>query len=161
MTAAAHADNRRRTRTLTWAVSMAMFLSAAPAWAQRGKGDAEAQVLAVERQWNDARAHADVATLERILVDDWTVTHANGTTDSKATYLRDLKSGARTFTGGVAERDLVVRFFGDTAIVAGSSESTVTLNGQPQGGSLHFTRVYVKRDGAWKMAVTQATTRSR
>ncbi|HZP47820.1 MAG TPA: nuclear transport factor 2 family protein [Vicinamibacterales bacterium] len=118
-----------------------------------------AAVLAVERQWNDARAHADVATLDRILLDDWTVTHANGTTDSKTTYLADLKSGARTFGGDVTERDVTVRFFGDTAIVAGSSESAVTLNGQRQGGSLHFTRVYVRRNGAWRMAVSQATTR--
>lgn len=118
-----------------------------------------ADVLVVEKQWNDARAHADVATLERIVVDDWTVTHANGTTDTKATYLADLKSGARRFGGDVTERDVTVRVFGDTAIVAGSSESAVTLNGQRQGGSLHFTRVYVRRNGVWRMAVSQATTR--
>jgi len=120
---------------------------------------ATADVLAVEKQWNDARAHADVTTLERILTDDWTVTHANGTTDTKATYLADLKSGARQFGGDVTERDVTVHFFGDTAIVAGSSESAVTLNGQRQGGSLHFTRVYIRRNGAWLMAVSQATTR--
>jgi ketosteroid isomerase-like protein len=136
-----------------------LFVVAASAAAQRPAASQESAVLAVEKQWNDARAHADVATLERILVDDWTVTHANGTTDSKHTYLADLKSGARAFTGEVTERDLTVRFFGDTAIVAGSSDSSVTLNGQRQGGSLHFTRVFVRQNGAWKMAVTQATTR--
>src|SRR5262245_17997166 len=41
------------------------------------------EIQAMETRWNEARAHADVATLDRILVDDWTVTHANGTTDSK------------------------------------------------------------------------------
>ena len=127
--------------------------------AQSSTNPAEAAVLTVERQWNDARAHNDIATLSRILLDDWTVTHANGATDTKATYLADLKSGARQFSGDVTERDLTVRFFGDTAIVAGSSESAVTLNGRRQGGSLHFTRIYVRRDGVWKMAVSQATTR--
>jgi quercetin dioxygenase-like cupin family protein/ketosteroid isomerase-like protein len=122
----------------------------------------EAGVRAVERLWNDARAKADVATLDRILVDEWTVTHANGTTDSKARYLADLKSGTRKFTGTVEEKDVVVRFYGnggDTAIVTGSSDSTVALNGQAQGGALHFTRVFVKRNGSWVMVVTQATTR--
>ena len=113
----------------------------------------------METRWNEARARADVATLDRILVDDWTVTHANGTTDSKAQYLADLRSGARKFSGAVAVSDFVVRAYGDTAVAAGSSQSTVTLNGQPQGGALHFTRVYVKRNGAWKMIVTQATAR--
>lgn len=113
----------------------------------------------MEAQWNEARARADVATLDRILVGDWTVTHANGTTDTKAKYLADLRSGARKFTGAVAESDLVIRLYGETAVAAGSSNSTVTLNGQPQGGALHFTRVYVKRDGAWKMVVSHATER--
>jgi ketosteroid isomerase-like protein len=127
-------------------------------------GNADQEVRAVERLWNEARAKADVATLDRILVDEWTVTHANGTTDTKARYLADLKSGARTFTGTVEEKDVVVRFYGnggDTAIVTGSSDSTVALNGQAQGGALHFTRVFVKRNGSWVMVVTQATTRPR
>jgi len=136
-----------------------VVLVLATAAAQSATNAAQTAVLAVEKQWNDARAHADVATLERILTDDWTVTHANGTTDTKATYLADLKSGARQFGGEVTEHDVTVRIFGDTAIVAGASESAVTLNGQRQGGSLHFTRVYVRRNGAWRMAVSQATTR--
>src|SRR5262249_10314638 len=122
-------------------------------------GGPAADVLAVEKQWNDARAHADIVTLDRILLDDWTVTHANGTTDTKATYLADLKSGARRFGGDVTEREVTVRIHGDAAIVAGSSESAVTLNGQRQGGSLHFTRIYIRRHGVWRMAVSQATTR--
>ena len=119
----------------------------------------EQEIRALETQWNDARAHADVATLDRILADDWTVTHANGTTDTKAKYLADLRSGARRFSGAVTVSEFAVRFYGDTAVASGSSDSTVTLNGQAQGGKLHFTRVYVKRNGAWKMVVTQATTR--
>ena len=124
-----------------------------------GASTPEQEIRALETQWNEARAHADVATLDRILVDDWTVTHANGTTDTKAKYLADLRSGARKFSGAVTVSDLVVRVYGDTAVASGSSDSAVTLNGQPQGGKLHFTRVYVKRNGAWKMVVTQATSR--
>jgi ketosteroid isomerase-like protein len=120
---------------------------------------AEQEIRALETRWNEARAHADIATLDRLLADDWTVTHANGTTDTKAKYLADLGSGARKFSGAVSVSDFVVRFYGDTAIASGSSDSTVTLNGQAQGGKLHFTRVYVKRNGVWRMVVTQATTR--
>lgn len=117
------------------------------------------QIHAMEEQWNTARVHADIATLTRILADDWTVTHGDGTTDTKAKYLADLKSGARKFAGAVSERDVTIRAYGDTAVASGSSDSTVTLNGQAQGGALHFTRVYVKREGAWKMVVSQATRR--
>ena len=141
------------------AVVIAILVAAVPLSAQKRASHAGDEILAMEKQWNDARAHADVATLDRILADGWTVTHANGTTDPKAKYLADLKSGARTFSGDVTERDVVVRFYGDTAVASGSSQSTVTLNGQPQGGALHFTRVYVRRNGVWQMIVSHATTR--
>jgi hypothetical protein len=59
----------------------------------------------------------------------------------------------------VTESDVTIRVYGDTAVAAGSSNSTVTLNGQAQGGALHFTRVYIRRDGAWKMIVSHATAR--
>jgi ketosteroid isomerase-like protein len=131
-----------------------------PALAEQGGSGVEQEIHAMEQQWNDARARADIATLDRILVDDWTVTHANGTTDTKSTYLADLKSGARKFAGPITEDEVSVRVYGDTAVAAGSSQSSVTLNGQRQGGALHFTRVYVKRSGAWKMIVSHATQRS-
>src|SRR5262249_62408460 len=102
---------------------------------------AEQEIRALEQLWNDARAKADVATLDRILADEWTVTHANGTTDTKARYLADLKSGARKFTGAVTEKDVVVRFYGDTAIVSGSSDSTVSLKGQAPRRAVPFPRV--------------------
>jgi len=126
---------------------------------QAGTNNVDREIRRMEHQWNDARAKGDIATLNRILVDDWTVTHGDGTTDTKAKYLADLKSGARQFSGGVTEDDVTVRIYGDTAVAAGSSNSTVTLNGQPQGGALHFTRVYVKRAGGWRMIVSQATRR--
>ena len=143
-------------KALTITALAALTLSAG---GQYGTGTADGEIRAMEHQWNEARAKGDVATLERILVDDWTVTHSDGTTDTKARYLGDLKSGARQFSGSVTENDVTVRVYGDTAVAAGSSDSTVTINGRAQGGALHFTRVYVRRDGAWKMIVSQATTR--
>src|SRR5260370_745935 len=117
----------------------------------------EQEIRAMEAQWNEARAHGDVATLDRVLVGDWTVTHANGTTDTKAEYLADLRSGARKFAGAVTESDLVIRLYGDTAVAAGSSNSTVTLNGHPQEGALHFTPRTVNRAGAGTMCAPPPT----
>ena len=138
---------------------VALSALTAAAVRQSAPPNVDREIRELEHQWNDARAKADVATLDRLLVDDWTVTHGDGTTDTKAKYLADLKSGARKFTGGVTENDVTVRVYGDTAVAAGSSDSTVAINGRPQGGALHFTRVYIRRNGAWKMIVTQATQR--
>jgi len=140
------------------ALATAIFVMPVPA-GQSATGKVDQEIVAMEKQFNDARAHADVTTLDHMLVNDWTVTHVNGTTDTKAQYLADLKSGARTFSGTVTESEVVVRIYGDTAVASGSSDSSVTLNGQRQGGALHFTRVYIKRNGGWQMIVSHATQR--
>ena len=53
----------------------------------------------------NARAQADVrATLNRLLDAGWTVIHGDGTINTKAEYLADLKSGARKFFADVSRR---------------------------------------------------------
>ncbi|HYM23094.1 MAG TPA: nuclear transport factor 2 family protein [Vicinamibacterales bacterium] len=140
------------------AAALVLTLTAAVG-AQRSTPAVEREIRALEDQWNDARAHADVAALDRLLADGWTVVHGDGTMNTKAEYLADLKSGARKFNGGVTVGNFAVRVYGDTAVASGTSESTVTINGKPQGGSLRFTRVYVRRDGRWVMIATHATQR--
>jgi ketosteroid isomerase-like protein len=142
-----------------WFAVVVAVVLAVPAARAQTPGKAEQEIRAMEKLWNESRVRADVAALGALLDDRWTVTHGDGTINTKAEYLADLKSGVRRFFGDVKQDDFTVRVYGDTAVAAGSSQSTVTLNGQPQGGALHFTRVYVKRNGAWKMIVTQATQR--
>jgi ketosteroid isomerase-like protein len=119
---------------------------------------AEQEVRAAETLFNEARARADFAVLERLLTDDWTITHSDGSTDTKAKYLADLRSGARKFDF-VRQDEFSVRLHGDTAVASGFTNSSVQYNGQPQGGALRFTRIYVNRNGRWQMIVSHATTR--
>ena len=79
--------------------------------------------------------------------------------DKQKQYLADLRSGVRTFQS-MNEDSFTIRFYGDTAVVAGLSDNKGTFKGQPSGGPLRFTRVYVKRDGTWKMIVSHATRRA-
>jgi len=124
-----------------------------------GGADAVEDIRAMEKLWNDARVKADVATLNRILDDQWTVTHGDGTINTKAEYLADLRSGDRKFFADVKQDDFTVRIYGNTAVAAGASDSKVEYKGRPSGGALRFTRVYVKRDGRWVMIVSHATRR--
>src|SRR5262249_23989987 len=120
---------------------------------------AEREVRAMEKQWNDARVRADVDTLNRILAADWTITHGDGTINTKAEYLADLKSGARKFAADVREDELSVRVYDDTAVATGVSDSRGAYKGRPFGGPLRFTHVYVKRDGRWLMITSHSTRR--
>jgi ketosteroid isomerase-like protein len=140
-------------------IVLTILAIAAPAFAQTATSQAEKEIRAAERLWNEARVKADVAALDRLLADGWTVTHGGGTMDTKAQYLADLKSGDRKFSADVKEDELTVRIYGDTAVASGLSDSKVTFKGQVQGGPLRFTRVYVKRDGRWIMIVSHATSR--
>jgi len=139
-------------------LALAGPFAAAPAAAPPA-GAVESEIRAMEKRWNDARVKADVAALDRMLAADWTVTHGDGTINTKAEYLADLKSGDRKFSADVTEDEPVVRVYGDTAVASGVSDSKVTYRGKPSGGALRFTRVYVKRDGGWMMIVSHATRR--
>ncbi len=130
----------------------------APVLAQNDS-PAQLEIRAMERSWNESRVRADVVALGSLLADGWTVTHGDGTINTKAEYLADLKSGARKFFGDVKQDDFTVRIYGDTAVAAGVSDSKVEYKGKPSGGALRFTRVYVKRDGRWQMIVSHATRR--
>src|SRR5204863_2266693 len=99
---------------------LALVLVSGPLFAQTG-GKAEQEIRALEKLWNESRVRADVAALDRLLDDGWTVTHGDGTINTKAEYLADLKSGARKFFGDVKQDDFTVRVYGDTAIAAGVS----------------------------------------
>ena len=120
---------------------------------------AEQDIRAMEKLWNESRVRADVGALGALLDDGWTVTHGDGTINTKAEYLADLKSGARKFFGDVKQDDFTVRIYGDTAVAAGVSDSKVEYKGKPSGGALRFTRVYVNRDGRWQMITSHATRR--
>ena len=135
-----------------------LLLSVSPALAQ-ADGKAEQEIRAMEKLWNESRVRADVAALDRLLADGWTVTHGDGTINTKAEYLADLKSGDRKFFADVKQDDFAVRIYGDTAVAAGLSDSKVAYKGKPSGGALRFTRVYVKRDSRWQMIVSHATRR--
>jgi ketosteroid isomerase-like protein len=142
-------------------IPFVLLLTLMICWPARttASGDAEQEVRAMEKRWNESRVRADVAALDRLLADGWTVTHGDGTINTKAEYLADLKSGDRKFFADVKQDDFSVRIYGDTAVAAGISDSKVEYKGKPSGGALRFTRVYVKRDGRWLMIVSHATRR--
>ena len=138
-------------------IVVVVFLALCPALAVTA--GPEEEVRAMEKLWNESRVRADVAALDRLLDPGWTVTHGDGTINTKAEYLADLKSGARKFFADVKQDDFTVKIYGDTAVAAGLSDSKVEYKGKPSGGALRFTRVYVKRDGRWIMIVSHATRR--
>ena len=72
---------------------LAVVLTAASlGWGQTGK--VEQTVMQMERDWAQALVKADVATMDRILADDWFGQGPPGGSSNKAGALAALKSGA-------------------------------------------------------------------
>jgi ketosteroid isomerase-like protein len=136
------------------------------------KSGAEAEVLAAMTEREKVFVAGDENAVARSMADDYLQTDAVGHVQDKATWLKGyfepiaakIKSGE--FRWEVFRRtDLQVRDFGNVAVVIGalSLKSNMHWTGKEWQRSeqnkdrppreMRFTQVWVKRDGAWKMAV--------
>ncbi|MGH8062191.1 MAG: nuclear transport factor 2 family protein [Pseudoxanthomonas sp.] len=118
--------------------------------------DAGKALLAIDASWNSLRLEADVEGLERLLCDDWLLTHSDGRVQDKADYLRELSN--RTRANQVIEnQDVELRLHGDTAVVTGTSVQAGTRDGQPWNGRFRFTRTWILREGNWRMLASHSS----
>jgi ketosteroid isomerase-like protein len=108
-------------------------------------------LAAVDATWNTLRLKPDVEALDRLLLDDWLLTHSDGRVQDKRAYLDELRTRSRA-NQAIANEDVTVRVYGDTGVVTGTSVQSGTSNGRPFEGRFRFTRVWVRENGAWRMA---------
>lgn len=118
--------------------------------------DAETAVRVANDQRFLAMVKGDVAALERLLADDLTYTHSNGTVETKQQFLASIR--AKTLEYRVIEaEDVQVRVHGEAAIVTGRAAVKVATGGREMDLSLRFTALYIREGGAWKLAAWQST----
>jgi len=118
--------------------------------------ESDADLLAMDATWNELRMKPDVEGLSRILADDWMLTHSDGRVQSKSDYLDELRTAARR-NQGIGNEDMRLRRYGDTMVVTGTSVQSGISNGVPWSGRFRFTRVWVQREGAWKMIASHSS----
>jgi len=109
------------------------------------------EVMEVENRLNQALLHADMAELDRIYTDNLAYMNAGGEVMSKAEVLAKFKSGEiKLLTLG--RDDIRMRVFGDAVILYGISTAALEYKGHVSYGPRHFTNVYVKVNGEWRLA---------
>jgi len=132
---------------------LAVVLTAASlGWGQTGK--VEQTLIQMERDWGQALVKADVATMDRILADDWFGQGPPGGSSNKAGALADLKSGTPKYDS-VTPGEMKVRVFGDVAVVTGTQDEKSSYKGKDSSGHYVWTDVFVKRQGKWRAVVSQ------
>jgi ketosteroid isomerase-like protein len=120
-------------------------------------------VPAAEKTINDSEAalgvamiHKDIATLDKLVGDDWTIQSESGTMGTKASFIDDVRSGAlvvRSFR----LHDVHVRVLGDVAFVQAFDDEVSSYKGKDNSGTYNWLDVWQRREGRWVSVATQLT----
>jgi ketosteroid isomerase-like protein len=130
----------------TAAVVLAISLLGSP---QAGAETVEQELVRLKHEMGRAYVARDVAALERLYADDYTVTDDEGNTTNKTQEIDRLRSGGSTYESTSYE-DVKVRVYGDTAIVAGRGTVKGRNSKGPFHTEYHSTNVFVRQNGVWR-----------
>ena len=116
----------------------------------------EDEVRRVESEWGVAFERKDMATLDRLMADEYILTDPLGNVRSKAESLAAIETNQINFESTESD-DVKVRINGDTAVVTGRSTFRGRYKGWSMSGRYQYTDVLVKRDGAWQAVGSHIT----
>lgn len=101
----------------------------------------------------------DYDALEELMSPTSTYTHSNGLMDTRDELLNTLRSGDVIYRS-LDHHDVDVRIIAPTvAIINGSSDLVVNVEGEDRDVYLRFTLVYVKEDGVWSFEAWHSSPR--
>jgi ketosteroid isomerase-like protein len=147
-------------KRLAIVVCVVGLVFAVAAWAQTPPKpiteSVKQELIKLENSWNDATVKRDVAFLDGILADDYTLTEFDGNIVTKAQLLANLKSGEQVTTFAVAS-GIKVRVYGDAAVVMGLNTEKGQNKGTDASGQYQWTDTWVKIAGHWRCVATHAS----
>jgi ketosteroid isomerase-like protein len=129
--------------------------TAAPAQSEDAK-TVQATVVQLEKDWVAAIAKKDVATLDRLLADDFVGTSPTAHTYTKTNAIDDLKN-AKYVVESMKLDEVSVNVYGSTAVAFASQEEKSHYAGTDTSGHYHFTDVWVKKGGRWQAVASHGT----
>ena len=153
--------NRRM--VLLWAA-----LSALPAFAAQhvavhprptldaAEQNAIREIVDMERQAREASLHRDPDFSAKTLAEDYVAITPLGTVTTKQDTVSARKSGQLRYDS-INVSDMVVRLYGDTAVVTARADVKGHQLGEDFSGPYRYTRVWVRRAGHWQAVSYQAT----
>ena len=116
----------------------------------------EKKIADLEAALGEAMIHQDVATLSRLVADDWTIQSESGTMGTKAGFINDVKSGTLVVTS-FKIHDVHVHVIGNVAYIQAFDDEKSSYNGKDNSGTYNWMDVWENRDGQWVSVATQLT----
>jgi ketosteroid isomerase-like protein len=116
----------------------------------------DAELKQLEREWNEAIVKKDFPKLQKILGDEFVYIDYVGGVNPKVDMLRGLKESEAVIEPFETE-DVVVKVFGNTAIITGRFTQKVIFKGQTYTGQFRYTDVYIKRNQHWQAVAAHSS----
>lgn len=114
------------------------------------------QIVDMERQAKEASLHRDSEFSSRTLADDYVAITPLGQVTTKKDTISARRSGQLRYES-MNITDMVVRLYGDTAVVTARAEVKGHQLGEDFSGPYRYTRIWVRRNGHWQTVSYQAT----
>jgi ketosteroid isomerase-like protein len=114
------------------------------------------EIVDMERQAREASLHRDADFSQRTLAEDYVAITPLGQVTTKQDTLSARKSGQLRYDT-IDVSDMVVRVYGDTAVVTARADVKGHQLGEDFSGPYRYTRVWVRRTRHWQAVSYQAT----
>lgn len=115
--------------------------------------NSEQEVRKLERAWLDAYEKRDAEAMNAIVADDFTITFADGSIQTKPRIIESLKRPGGASMKFYTEK-VESRVYGDTVILIGLVTSEWRQNDKPMTDRSRYTDTYVKRNGRWQVVAS-------
>jgi ketosteroid isomerase-like protein len=114
------------------------------------------QIVDMEKQSKEASLKRDAGFSVRTLADDYVAITPLGQVTTKQETISARRSGQLRYES-MNITDMVVRLYGDTAVVTARADVKGHQLGEDFSGPYRYTRVWVRRNGQWQAVSYQAT----
>jgi hypothetical protein len=114
------------------------------------------EIVDMERLAKEASLHRDADFSQRTLAEDYVAITPLGQVTTKQDSVSARKSGQLRYDT-INVSDMVVRIYGDTAVVTARADVKGHQMGEDFSGPYRYTRVWIRRAGHWQTVSYQAT----
>jgi ketosteroid isomerase-like protein len=147
---------RKRQTLMRGLVTLAVIACTAGAQERMSGATPEDSVKAAEQVRVQALLRGDTVALSKIVADEFFEISRFGVIRTRADNMREVANGELKLES-VRHDSLVVRIYGDVAVLRGIADNTGTYRGTPFTGHLRYTRIFVRRAGRWQAVAMQHT----
>ena len=114
------------------------------------------RLRSLERELNQAIAQRDARRVNDLLSDDWLLVTGSGRVKTKREVLAEIGRTDIEFQDNET-RDVMVRIWGDTAVLTGTLHQRYKQNGRQQDITLRYTDTWTRSGDSWRQVSGHAS----